>query len=103
MLGPNKAALFLTTVNNQIESGCLLIFGSTVCYYHWAATRGNYPKVGANHCQVWGVMNWAKAEGMKKLHLGSGFESLFTFKSGFSKLTLPCRSYVTQVDEVRVS
>lgn len=100
-LGQDKAALFLTKVGDQIESGCLLIMSPEICYYHWAATRGNHPKLGVNHCQVWDTINWARYLGFKKFHLGGGFDSLMTFKQGFSKLTLPCRSYVTHPEQVK--
>lgn len=98
-LGPKRSALLLTSLGDVVESGCLLIFNEKVCYYHWAATHGIRKDSGANHFQVWTVMNWAREQGMSYVHLGGGLtpekDSLWTFKSGFSPVTRTVFSYTT--------
>lgn len=99
-LGPERSALILTTLNGVVESGCLIIFDDRVCYYHWAASYHTRPQDGANHFQVWKVMEWAQRKGIPYVHLGGGLsaeqDKLFTFKSGFSKITRAVFSYTTK-------
>lgn len=98
-LGPSRSTLVITSLGDVIESGCLLIFNEKVCYYHWAATHGIKRDSGANHFQVWSVMNWAQDRGMSYVHLGGGLtpekDSLWTFKTGFSPITRTVFSYTT--------
>ncbi len=97
-LGPKRSALFMTTLGGTVQSGCIVIFDEKVCYYHWAATYGTRPNDGANHFQIWSVINWAKEQGLSYVHLGGGLEpndGLFKFKSGFSPITRKVFSYTT--------
>jgi Acetyltransferase (GNAT) domain len=99
-LGPKRSALFMTTLGGTVQSGCIVIFDEKVCYYHWAATYGLRPNDGANHFQIWSVINWAKEQGLSYVHLGGGLEpndGLFKFKSGFSPITRKVFSYTTIV------
>lgn len=102
----DRSVLINTKIDGELESACILIFGGGVCYYHWAATKGNYPKDGVNHFQVDFVINWARSQGMKLVCLGGALEpgdALLTFKLGFSQWRLPCFNYVSYVPEVKVA
>lgn len=98
-MGPERSALILTTLDGMVESGCVIIFDKKVCYYHWAASYRQRASDGANHFQVWNVMDWAQDKGMAYVHLGGGLtpekDSLFTFKTGFSRVTRDVFSYTT--------
>jgi hypothetical protein len=102
-LGPQRSALFMTTLGGTVESGCIVIFDDKVCYYHWAATLGLRKDSGANHYQVWSVINWAKEQGLAYVHLGGGLnpdnpnDGLFKFKTGFSPITRKVFGYETHV------
>lgn len=101
-LGPQRSALILSKYHDRVESGCLLIFNHETAYYHWAARRHGFPNIGIDHLQVYKAINWARTRGFKRLCLGGGLQEsdgLFTFKSGFSSLKLPCLSYVTHAEE----
>lgn len=105
-LGTHNSALFLSSVGEDVESGCILIFDSTNCYYHWAATNGKHSDVGVNHLQVVECLSWARARGLKRFFLGGGItenDGIFTFKAGFSELRLKCESYTKKYKEVMVA
>jgi len=94
-LGPARSALFLTRVNGVVESGCVLIYYKDKAYYHWAARRGNH---SVDAYQIWSVLGWVKAEGIKVLFLGGGKtsdpnDSLLWFKMGFSQTCVDVSKY----------
>lgn len=98
-LGPNRSSLVLSGYKGRTESGCFLIFDEKTCYYHWAARKADAPSVGVDAYQVWNVIGWARQRGCRWLCLGGGLtegDSLFSFKSGFSKLFFTTRSYITE-------
>lgn len=73
-------------------AGCILLHAYGTCYYHFAASWGDTPTFGANHFMAAKAIGWAREKGFKRFHLGGGVQpkdGLFTFKSGFSELTLP--------------
>ncbi len=95
-LGPRRSVLFFTYVDQDLECGCLVLYGGDSAYYHWAARRDKNSKVGAGHFQIFTVANWFRYQLYKRLHLGGGVEagdSLFLFKKGFSDKTVPVFSY----------
>ncbi len=97
-LGQDRSALFFSHVRGTLESAAFLIFDATNCYYHWAANRGDHPNLGVGHFQLDKIIEWAKQQGFKTLMLGGGVDKadgLFTFKTGFSRKTLPCYRYTT--------
>jgi hypothetical protein len=94
-LGP-RACLCVVTVNGEPECGCILIHGYGTCYYHFAASHGRIRDCGLNHFMVAKAAELAKELKCKRFHLGGGVQprdGLFTFKSGFSDLTLPIYKY----------
>lgn len=103
-LGANSS-LYLVTINGEPECGCILLHGYNSCYYHFAASFGQHPTWGLNHFMVAEACEVARNLKCKRFHLGGGVEprdGLFTFKSGFSDLTLPVYKYRPElVEEVK--
>jgi hypothetical protein len=96
---PINTQVFQAVFEGKPEAFCVLLFGYGTCYYHFAASYKQH--YGASHLMVKTAMEWSKAQGHKRFHLGSGLEKqdgLFTFKSGFSKLRAPVYKYEIKGD-----
>lgn len=92
-----NSKLFMVTHKGVPEAGCILLYGWGTCYYHFAASFNNHPKLGLNHFMVVKAMEWAKDKGCVRFHLGGGVEpndGLFRFKAGFSDLRLPVYKFI---------
>ncbi len=102
----SHAVLGMVTIEGEPEGGCILLHGYGTCYYHFAASYRNHPNLGTNHLMVAKALEHAKdVLKCKRFHLGGGVQrrdGLFTFKSGFSDLTLPVYKYRPELlEEVR--
>lgn len=92
----SHAMLGMVMINGEPECGCILLHGYGTCYYHFAASFGRHRDCGLNHYMVAQACEVAKNLKCRRFHLGGGVkprDGLFTFKSGFSSLTLPVYSY----------
>jgi lipid II:glycine glycyltransferase (peptidoglycan interpeptide bridge formation enzyme) len=85
-----RNATFFLAYTNKLEAGCILLHGFGTCYYHFAASTGSNPNI--NHFMVAKTLEWARAQGYKRFHLGGGVQpedGLYRFKAGFSALRAP--------------
>lgn len=103
-----NAALLLASVREIVEAGCILVHGNGRCYYHWAGSRMQHPRLGVSHLMVVEAAAWAVMAGCHTLHLGGGVttdqrDGLFIFKSGFSAETLPVVQYAEETRHERAA
>lgn len=96
----DKASLHFVFADNAPVGACILVHGYGTCYYHFAASWGKDPPFGANQFMVAAAINWAKANGYERFHLGGGVngeDGLFMFKAGFSDLRAPLYRFKQEV------
>lgn len=88
--GEVAAAGLFTEVNGMVQ-------------YYLSATAAAFQRLGPSKLMIAGVRDWAKARGNRFFHLGGGLgarnDSLFQFKSGFSRHTAPFDSFRMIFDE----
>lgn len=82
--------LFLARYNSEVISASLFIhYKEDYINYHLSGSSPNYLHLCPNNLLIHEVALWAKEKGIKFFHLGGGVDapedSLFRFKSGFSK------------------
>ena len=83
--------LHLATVvhRGEVVAGVFLLERCGIVQLHLGGTRDGALDLNADKVEVDAVRRWAKARGASALHLGGGLggseDSLFRFKSGFSK------------------
>ncbi|HEB79778.1 MAG TPA: GNAT family N-acetyltransferase [Rhodospirillales bacterium] len=71
-----------------IAAALFLEYGGTMDYFLGASDR-EFFSLFPNHLIMHGVTCWAHDRGIETVHLGGGRKSLYFFKSGFSKKTVP--------------
>lgn len=99
-LGEQRSTLLFAYVDDELESGCLLMHDFSTAYYHFAGTYSNHVSLGVNNLLVWEAAMHAKRAGCRHLHLGGGVtadrdDSVLRFKAGFSPLRAPLYTYFT--------
>ena len=97
-LGSGRSSLFFATVDDKVESGCLLMHDFATAYYHFAGTYATRPHLGINNLMVYDTAIWARSTNFSRYHLGGGVtkaddDSLLRFKSGFSDQRAPLYTY----------
>lgn len=85
--------MFLTAkLKDKIIAAALFIINDDNAYYFSGCSDVNFLKYSANHLILWRAINIAKEKNKKYFNLGGGLkrgDSLFFFKSGFSKSLAP--------------
>ena len=98
--------LSLCLVEDGDEIACAGLFTEcgSIVQYHLSGTNPSSPRSDAPKLMLHFVRGWAKERGAAIFHLGGGVgagdDSLFFFKSGFSKLTAPFHSWRVVFDDV---
>jgi hypothetical protein len=97
--------LHLCVVRIQGEVACAGLFTEVcgVVQYHLSGTRERFVSSFPTKIMLDFVRSWAKERGNRIFHLGGGVgghqDSLFNFKSGFSKLRSPFYTWRIIIDE----
>lgn len=79
------------------EAGAILVHGYGTCYYHWAGSLNQFPRLGVSHLLVRKSIEWARTQGYLHFYLGGGLrpgDGLEVFKRGFSPLRERVYRYV---------
>jgi serine/alanine adding enzyme len=89
-LGIKNCFLGLVLFECKIISGALFFYSKDYGHYHLSGSDPNYLKVNPNNFMLFGATMAMKSLGVKKFHLGGGYNSdvensLYQFKSKFSK------------------
>jgi hypothetical protein len=95
-LGHQRVSLFSAMLAGVTVASCLVIHAYNTAYYHFGASAEAYFEARANNLLLYDIALWAKARGYRWFHLGGGHvsdDSLFRFKSGFSRSTVMLCSY----------
>jgi len=88
-LPKDNVSLYVAVNDNKFLSGAFFIrFGSAIDYF-LAASSHEHDGTRPAHLLIHQVILQAKNDGAKILQLGGGAESLYFFKQGFSKETVP--------------
>jgi hypothetical protein len=99
--------LHLLVVENESRFLCGALFTefSGIVQYHLSATAADALKLEPSKLLLHFAREWAKSRGNTELHLGGGVggqqDSLFLFKSGFSKKTLPFSTLRVKIQPAR--
>ena len=87
------------------NTACAALFMETdgIVQYHLSATHEDYFRAAPTKLMIHFASHWFRDRGNRVLHLGGGVgaqaDSLFQFKSGFSKLRSPFYTYRLVLDE----
>jgi Acetyltransferase (GNAT) domain len=89
MLGTDKLHLCFVEFENEIAAACLFFECCGIVQAHLGGTRNQFLPHSPFNLLLHDIRLWAKARKNNFLHIGSGVggtkDSLFTFKSGFSR------------------
>ena len=89
-LADHATLMFVLAPDGQIASGGIFTRCEEFVQYHLGGTRTRYLQSQPAKLLMHSVREWAKRQGHTYFHLGGGVgsahDSLFQFKSGFSKL-----------------
>jgi len=89
-LAPHLHLLSVMTPEGAVAAGGLFTEFQGIVQFHLSGTAEEYRKQAPSKLMLEYAILWAKAAGNRMLHLGGGLgaqeDSLFQFKSGFSKL-----------------
>lgn len=70
----------------------IFIYWNKIVHYHFSGTAANQRESNPSKLIIWEAIKWAKENNFILLHLGGGRgknDTLFDFKRGFSKITMP--------------
>jgi len=103
-LGKDRASLFLAFVDDMPASAYLVLHAFSTAYYHFGGSDEQYYEHRPNNLLMFETALWAKRAGFSRYHLGGGVtsspeDSLFRFKSGFSKSAATLYTYQRVHDE----
>lgn len=89
-LGAEGSSLFVARDGGEVVTAAIVLHDETTAYYHFAGSAPRARELCANNLIVFEIARWARARGCRQLHLGGGVsdsaaDSLFRFKSGFSR------------------
>ena len=99
--------LFLAEVSIDAEPACSALFVETngIVQYHLSGVGEKYVQAHPTKMMLHQVCKWARERGNRYLHLGGGLggraDSLFTFKTGFSRTTTPFQTWRMIVNPAR--
>ncbi len=103
-LGP-KLSLALVEIGGVVAAAGLFVETCGIVEYHLSGSAAAFMKERPTKLMLHCVRSWAKARGNTVLHLGGGVggaeDSLFKFKSGFSKGRAPFHTFRMIVDADR--
>ena len=89
----HKIKLFVAEKDGVLVSVSMFLSTGSIIQYHLSGTPDRYLKFSGAKVILDEVRRWGASQGYKWLHLGGGLgsmeDSLFRFKSGFSKLRFP--------------
>lgn len=106
-LGTDEALtrLFMCTLQDVPICGAIVTMCNGIVEVHLAATHADYLSLSPSKMLFDHVRQWGMAQGARLVHLGGGVgashDSLYQFKSGFSKLRQPFSTWRLIVDEPR--
>lgn len=92
----DNATLFLAKLKDKTIVGSLLLHKFDIAYDYLRGSDSNYLEVRPNNLLVYEKILWAKKQGYKYFVMGGGYktnDSIFRFKSLFSKKTKPFYRY----------
>lgn len=87
-----NALLVEVKYKNEVIGASIFIYGDKIVHYHLSGATHGFRGLYPSDLTLWEATKWAKENDFKYLHLGGGRgknDSLFEFKRGFSKITLP--------------
>lgn len=91
-----KPRLLLAKLDDQFVAGVLLLIGKKYAHYHLSASTNKALRLGVNVRLMDYMIQYAKENGTRILHLGPGmkeYDSLYTYKSYFSNMA-PFQYYI---------
>jgi hypothetical protein len=103
-LGDNCISLFEARFGDIVIAQSLIIHAYQTVYYHLSGSLEDYFYLRPNNLLIYEIALWAKAQGYRWFHLGGGYQpedSLYRFKSSFSKETACLYTYSRVHDENR--
>ncbi|OVE74956.1 hypothetical protein BVX95_00715 [archaeon D22] len=87
----NSVSLFAVKSQNKTIASALFMHYGKFIHYHFSGSLKEYLSLAPNNFLLFKIIEWAKSNNYKTFHLGGGYssadDSLFRFKSGFSKDT----------------
>ncbi len=91
---PGRVKLLFSRTRNQTIAGAMFLLCGDTIQYHLSGTAPEFSRVrGGIKVVLDEIRLWGARSGFSWLHLGGGLgarrDSLFDFKAGFSKTTLP--------------
>lgn len=98
--GIKNSFLGLVSINERIISGAIFFYSKDYGHYHLSGSDPDYLKENPNNFMLYESAKEMKSLGIKKFHLGGGFNSdeqnsLYQFKRRFSKNT--CDFFIGKV------
>lgn len=87
----NDINLFTVTYENKVVGGLLILIGDKYSYNFLSGSKADFVSLGINDYLQFKVLEWARQTGKEYHLLGGGLkrgDSLFRFKSKYSKLTI---------------
>jgi len=102
-LGKHLSLAIVEDGDGRICAGALFTETNGLVQYHLAATASDHPYRESMKLLLHFARTWFKERGNRAMHLGGGLsaehDSLFLFKSGFSKLRSPFHTWRTIFNE----
>jgi len=107
VLGDHLEMAVVINENGEVVGGSLFTLYGDVVQYHLSGTTNNHTRVPSIKLILYEMILRAKQKGYKILHLGGGLggrkDSLYSFKSGFSKWELDFYTYRIITDPLQYS
>ncbi|MFA6322234.1 MAG: peptidoglycan bridge formation glycyltransferase FemA/FemB family protein [Candidatus Buchananbacteria bacterium] len=88
----HQLLLLVAKLNGKVIAASFFVINNENIYYFLSGSDYKFFHVFANHLLLWEAIAYAKKNNKKYLNLGGGMktdDSLFLFKSGFSKYSVP--------------
>jgi len=86
------AVLMNVNYHGELVGSSMFIAGDSYAHYHLSGSSNNTTGIYPSTLIIWNAIKWAKENNFVEFHLGGGLgkkDSLFNFKSGFSKTVNP--------------
>ncbi|MGB0670892.1 MAG: lipid II:glycine glycyltransferase FemX [Rhodospirillales bacterium] len=80
---------FTASIDGEVVAGALFLRSGDTLDYFLGGSKEEHFHHHPNHLLFYECMCWGQRQGLKCLHLGGGRDSLYYFKTGFSKETVP--------------
>ncbi|MBN8209787.1 peptidoglycan bridge formation glycyltransferase FemA/FemB family protein [Bacillus sp. NTK071] len=89
LLGENVELIEVVTEDEQVVMSVIFILGDEYIHYHLLGSDHEYLRLATNNLVIDYMVQWAKKQGFKAMHLGGGYagndDSLYKFKKHFNK------------------